>query len=96
MRGVQLERRGADKREHGACVVVQVTPPGVDAGSPGISRHQPVTLPSRRGLYLAVGTDRLTLLVWDACPDLPAHHQHDDDAVSGRGLEIIGALAGRW
>jgi len=55
-----------------------------------------VTLPSRRGLYLAVGTDRLTLLVWDACPDLPAHHQHDDDAVSGRGLEIIGALAGRW
>lgn len=64
--------------------------------SPGISRRQPVTPPSRRGLYLAADTDRLTLLVWDASPDLPAHRPHDDDAVSGRGLEIIGALADRW
>jgi len=47
-------------------------------------------------LYLAADTDRLTLLVWDASPDLPARHQHDGDAVSGRGLEIIGALADRW
>jgi len=36
------------------------------------------------------------LLVWDTSPDLPAHCPHDGDAVSGRGLEIIGALAGRW
>ena len=47
-------------------------------------------------LYLAADTDRLTLLVWDASPELPARHQHDDDAVSGRGLEIISALADRW
>ncbi len=47
-------------------------------------------------LYLAADTDRLTILVWDASPDLPAHHQHDGDAVSGRGLEIIDALADRW
>jgi len=47
-------------------------------------------------LYLAAYTGRLTLLVWDASPDPPAHHPHDDDAVSGRGLEIIGALADRW
>ena len=47
-------------------------------------------------LYLAADADRLTLLVWDASPDLPAHHKHDDDAVSGRGLEIIDALADRW
>jgi len=55
-----------------------------------------VTLPSRRGPYLAAGTGRLTLLVWDASPDLPAHRPHDATAVSGRGLEIIGAPAGRW
>ena len=47
-------------------------------------------------LYLAADPGRLTLMVWDASPDLPAHHQHDDDAVSGRGLEIIDALADRW
>ncbi len=41
MRGAQLERRGADKLEHGAYVVVQVTPPGVDAEALGISRCQP-------------------------------------------------------
>ena len=47
-------------------------------------------------LYLAADADRLTLLVWDASPDVPAHRPHDDDAVSGRGLEIISALADRW
>jgi anti-sigma regulatory factor (Ser/Thr protein kinase) len=47
-------------------------------------------------LYLAADPGRLTLLVWDASPDLPARHRHDDDAVSGRGLEIIDALADRW
>ncbi len=47
-------------------------------------------------LYLAADSDRLTLLVWDASPELPTRHQHDDDAMSGRGLEIIDALADRW
>ena len=47
-------------------------------------------------LYLAADRDRLIILVWDASPEPPAHRAHDDDAVNGRGLEIIEALSDRW
>jgi anti-sigma regulatory factor (Ser/Thr protein kinase) len=53
----------------------------------------PLTAPV--ALYLAADHDRLTVLVWDACPQPPVRRPHDDDAVNGRGLEIIEALSDR-
>jgi anti-sigma regulatory factor (Ser/Thr protein kinase) len=47
-------------------------------------------------LYLAADPGRLTLLVWDACPEPPRHRPHDDDSADGRGLEIVQALTDRW
>jgi len=46
-------------------------------------------------LYLAADPGRLTLLVWDACPEL-RHRPHDDDSADGRGLEIVQAYSDRW
>ena len=47
-------------------------------------------------LYLAADPGRLTLLVWDACPEPPVSQPHEDDAAGGRGLEIVEALSDRW
>ena len=47
-------------------------------------------------LYLALDGSRLTLLVWDTCPVLPAQRRRDDDAAGGRGLQIVQALSDRW
>jgi anti-sigma regulatory factor (Ser/Thr protein kinase) len=47
-------------------------------------------------LYLAADPGRLTLLVWDACPQPPRHRAHDDDSAGGRGLEIVQACSDRW
>ncbi len=47
-------------------------------------------------LYLAADPGRLTLLVWDACSELPAHRPHGDDSAGGRGLDIVQALSDRW
>jgi anti-sigma regulatory factor (Ser/Thr protein kinase) len=47
-------------------------------------------------LYLALEHGRLTLLVWDACPELPVQRAHDDNAAGGRGLEIVQVLSDRW
>jgi anti-sigma regulatory factor (Ser/Thr protein kinase) len=47
-------------------------------------------------LYLAADPGRLTLLVWDACPELPARRPHDGDSAGGRGLEIVHAYSTRW
>ena len=54
-------------------------------------------------LYLALERGRLYVLVWDACPDLPARRDHASDAESGRGLELSGrglqlvqALSADW
>jgi anti-sigma regulatory factor (Ser/Thr protein kinase) len=47
-------------------------------------------------LYLAAGPGWLTLLVWDACPELPVRRPHGDDSAGGRGLEIVQALTSRW
>lgn len=38
-------------------------------------------------LYLAADPGRLTLLVWDACPESPVCRPHDEDSAGGRGLE---------
>src|ERR1035437_6740462 len=42
-------------------------------------------------LYLALDDRRLTLLVWDACPALPAQRQRDNDAAGGGGRQNIHA-----
>ena len=48
-------------------------------------------------LYLAMEDDRLSVLVWDCCPQPPVHHgPAGDDAESGRGLEIVSLIADRW
>jgi anti-sigma regulatory factor (Ser/Thr protein kinase) len=47
-------------------------------------------------LYLAADPGRLTLLVWDACPQPPVHRPHDDDSADGRGLEIVQACSDQW
>jgi anti-sigma regulatory factor (Ser/Thr protein kinase) len=47
-------------------------------------------------LYLAADPGRLTVLVWDACPGLPAWQPPDDEATAGRGLAIVQALSDRW
>jgi serine/threonine-protein kinase RsbW len=47
-------------------------------------------------LYLADDPGRLTLLVWDACSELPVHRPHGDASAGGRGLDIVQALSDRW
>ena len=49
-------------------------------------------------LYLAADPGRLTLLVWDACPQPPVCRPHNDDydSADGRGLEIVQACSDRW
>ena len=47
-------------------------------------------------LYLAADPGRLTLLVWDACSELPVHRPHGDASAGGRGLDIVQALSDRW
>ena len=47
-------------------------------------------------LYLALERGRLYVLAWDCCPDLPVLCAHADDAESGRGLELVAALAADW
>jgi anti-sigma regulatory factor (Ser/Thr protein kinase) len=51
--------------------------------------------PAPVALYLAADDDRLSVLAWDCSPEPPVHRPHNDDAVSGRGLEIIQALTDR-
>jgi anti-sigma regulatory factor (Ser/Thr protein kinase) len=53
-------------------------------------------LAAQVALYLAADRNRLIMLVWDASPEPPVHSPHGDDAVNGRGLEIIEALSDRW
>jgi hypothetical protein len=48
-------------------------------------------------LLLALDLDRLFVLVWDCCPQQRVPRgPADDDAETGRGLEIVSALAERW
>jgi anti-sigma regulatory factor (Ser/Thr protein kinase) len=47
-------------------------------------------------LYLAADHSRLTLLVWDACPEPPVSRPHEDDAAGSRGLEIVEVLSDKW
>jgi anti-sigma regulatory factor (Ser/Thr protein kinase) len=61
-----------------------------------ISATRRLRAPAPVALYLAADPDRLTVLVWDACPELPAPRAHGNDAEGGRGLEIVGALADQW
>jgi anti-sigma regulatory factor (Ser/Thr protein kinase) len=48
------------------------------------------------GLLLAADQAELAVLVWDASPHAPVPCPRDQDALSGRGLEIVTALTARW
>ena len=54
-----------------------------------------VPQPAPVALLLAGDEDRLAILVWDSSPEPPVRRPHDDDALSGRGLEIIQAITDR-
>jgi hypothetical protein len=47
-------------------------------------------------LWLRADRQRLLILVWDASERPPARMQADSDAESGRGLQLIDAVADRW
>lgn len=58
-------------------------------------------------LYLATDAEWLWVLVWDCCPESPAHPigpgnganadcEPDPDAENGRGLEIVDAVSDSW
>ena len=47
-------------------------------------------------LYLAADEKRVFMLVWDGGDDEPQPKSHDDEAVGGRGLQIVDALTDRW
>lgn len=48
-------------------------------------------------VYLALDLDRLFILVWDCCQELPVRGgPAGGEAEDGRGLEIVSALAERW
>jgi hypothetical protein len=36
------------------------------------------------------------VLIWDASPRQPVRREHDNDAESGRGLELVQALTEEW
>jgi hypothetical protein len=48
------------------------------------------------GLLLAADQAELAVLVWDASPHPPVPQSRDEDALAGRGLEIVAALTARW
>jgi anti-sigma regulatory factor (Ser/Thr protein kinase) len=52
--------------------------------------------PALVGLLLAADHKRLFVLVMDASNQPPKRQPHDDDAPSGRGLQLVEALSDRW
>jgi hypothetical protein len=84
-------------------------PPGIEAAAPVPPAMQAavpvVAVPVAPGMqaaapviavYLALEHARLTVLVWDCCPQRPVRRAHDDDAETGRGLELVQALSDSW
>jgi hypothetical protein len=47
-------------------------------------------------VYLAMERDQLVAQVWDSSLEPPLRRAHDDDAETGRGLELVQALSDRW
>jgi hypothetical protein len=47
-------------------------------------------------VYLAMERDQLVTQVWDSCLEPPVRRAHDDDAETGRGLELVQALSDGW
>lgn len=58
------------------------------------SGAQPIAAPI--GLHLAAYPGRLVVMVRDASPGAPRPQPLEDDAVSGRGLQIIEKLSADW
>jgi hypothetical protein len=61
-----------------------------------ITATAPLAFPAHIALLITADPHHLLLLVWDASPEPPARQEHDDDAPSGRGLQIIEALGAQW
>jgi anti-sigma regulatory factor (Ser/Thr protein kinase) len=54
-------------------------------------------LPSPIRLWLMLDRNRVTIVVWDANPQLPVPKTDvPDGAECGRGLLLVGAMAERW
>jgi hypothetical protein len=47
-------------------------------------------------LWLFSDRTRVLIAVWDANPRLPAHIDANELAESGRGLQLVAALATQW
>jgi anti-sigma regulatory factor (Ser/Thr protein kinase) len=58
------------------------------------ARALPESSPVR--LWLLTDKRHVLILVWDACPQLPALTQADDDAESGRGLLLVEMFSDQW
>lgn len=48
------------------------------------------------GLLIAADNNRLYILVMDASTQPPKRQPRDDDALDGRGLQLVEALSDRW
>lgn len=58
------------------------------------ARAMPETYPVR--LWLLTDRRQVLILLWDACPQLPALIKVDEYAESGRGLFLVEMLSDRW
>jgi two-component sensor histidine kinase len=47
-------------------------------------------------LWLASGSARVLILVWDASPQPPVRMDASDEAEKGRGLMLVEAISERW
>jgi anti-sigma regulatory factor (Ser/Thr protein kinase) len=47
-------------------------------------------------MWLLSDASQVIVLVWDASPESPVRAQIDDEAESGRGLQLIEAISHRW
>jgi anti-sigma regulatory factor (Ser/Thr protein kinase) len=48
------------------------------------------------GLWLASDRSRLSITVWDASPDPPERVEAAQDAVNGRGLQLVEEVSAQW
>ena len=67
-----------------------------ELGSNAIKATISLPFDAHVGVLIAVHRERLAVLVWDASPEPPVCQPRDDDALSGRCLEIVAALSERW
>ena len=67
-----------------------------ELASNAITASAAMPFPAHVGLLVAADRAGLALLVWDASPEPPVQKPADDDALCGRGLQLVAALSERW